>query len=107
MIRKAETSLGPWSRWTLDRQVWYLRKVQRLTQNDLARKAGITQARVSRMEAGSDFKWSTMIPIFAALGYEPMLLPIRPGLAREPRPYRPKWSRSRQKAPAPEEGSQA
>lgn len=102
-----ETSLGPWGEWTLDRQVWYLRKVQGLSQNDLARKAGVTQARISRLEAGSDFKWSTITAVFSALGYDPMLLPVRPGLRREPRPYPQKWSGPRKKGPAPEGGSQA
>ncbi|MBI5241906.1 MAG: helix-turn-helix domain-containing protein [Elusimicrobia bacterium] len=91
VAKQAVPALGMWGGWTLDRQLWYLRKAQDLSQKELARRAGLTQARISRMEAGADFKWSTMSAVLAALGYEPMLLPVKPGYKREPRPYRQRW----------------
>ena len=76
---------GPWNSWTLERQMWYLRKRRHLTQADLARKSGITQARLSRIESGADFKWSTLAALFAALGCRPTVLPGPPGLSRKGR----------------------
>ncbi|MCX5793983.1 MAG: helix-turn-helix transcriptional regulator [Elusimicrobia bacterium] len=84
----------------MGRQLWYLRIRQHLTQGQLAHKAGITQARLSRIEAGADFNWSTISAIFAALGYEPILLPGPLGRVREARPYRKPWRKTRERETA-------
>lgn len=97
-VEQAASVLGMWGGWTIDRQLWYLRKAGGLSQKGLARKAGLTQARISRLEAGADFKWSTLAAVFEALGYEPILLPARSGRAgrmHEPRPYRQRWRKEK------------
>ncbi len=79
---------GPWTRWSLDRQLWYLRVSADLTQAELARRSGICQARLSRLEAGGDMKLSTLKRLFAALGWEVLLLPVAQGWKTEARPFR-------------------
>lgn len=87
VTRHAASIPGPWAGWTLARQLWFLRKRQGLTQAGLARRAGITQARLSRIESGSDAKWSTLTAVLAALGFDPVLLPGKPGRSREHRHF--------------------
>lgn len=79
---------GAWARWSTDRQLWYLRMQRRLTQSQLAAASGVGQARISRLEAGGDFKWSTLKALWAALGVEPLLWPDASGRPREGRPWR-------------------
>ena len=85
-LRHAETAPGAWPRWTLARQLWYLRKRRRLSQTGLAKASGVSQARISRLESGADAKWSTLAAVFAALGHDLLLLPSAPGSRKEGRP---------------------
>ena len=83
LVAQAISRCGPWIRWTFQRQLWYLRRHARLTQAELALRSGVTQARISRIESGGDVKLSTLRILFAALGYEPLVLPDKPGRPRE------------------------
>jgi DNA-binding XRE family transcriptional regulator len=82
------THLGAWRTWTFDRQVWYLRKHLGLTQAELSRRSGVSQRRISRIEAGDDVKLSTLRALWRALGFEPLVIPDSLDLSREPRPHR-------------------
>ena len=84
----AATRAGAWRSWTFDRQVWYLRKHHRITQAELARRSGVSQRRISRIEAGEDVKMSTLQCLWRALGYEPLVIPDARDLPRHPRPFR-------------------
>jgi transcriptional regulator with XRE-family HTH domain len=79
-----------WCAWTLERQIWYLRSKLNLTQSEFAKTAGITQAKLSRIEAGEDPRWSVIRKLFLAAGHEPLLLPGPWNLSREGRPFRRK-----------------
>jgi DNA-binding XRE family transcriptional regulator len=79
---------GAWRSWTFDRRVWFLRRRRRLTQAELSRRSGVSQRRISRIEAGDDVKLSTVRTLWRALGYEPLVVPDALDLARMPRPYR-------------------
>lgn len=84
----AAKAAGAWRTWTFDRQVWYLRKHHRITQAELSRRSGVSQRRISRIEAGEDVKLSTLRTLWRALGYEPLVIPDARDLPRQPRPFR-------------------
>lgn len=87
-LAAAAKAAGAWREWTFDRQVWYLRKYHRLTQAELARRSGVSQRRISRIEAGDDVKLSTLRTLWRALGYEPLIIPDELDRPHAPRPYR-------------------
>lgn len=61
--------------WPPERMFQYLRCRFRFTQLELARKAGLTQSQVSRVESGADCLLSTWVRAYAAMGFELRLLP--------------------------------
>lgn len=79
---------GAWRSWTFDRQVWYLRKHVGLTQAELSRRSGVSQRRISRIEAGDDVKMSTLRALWRALGFAPLVIPDALDFPREARPHR-------------------
>lgn len=81
-------AVGQWREWTLDRQLWYLRLTRGWSQQDLARRAGLRQPLISRLESGADFKFSTLVAVMKALGRQPLLLPDEMGRIRRGRPRR-------------------
>lgn len=87
-LAAAAKATGAWRNWTFDRQVWFLRKYHRLTQARLAKRSGVSQRRISRIEAGDDVKLSTLRALWRALGYEPLVIPDIIELTRKPRPFR-------------------
>lgn len=87
-LAAAARSAGAWRTWTFDRQIWFLRKYHRLTQARLAKRSGVSQRRISRIEAGDDVKLSTLRTLWRALGYEPLVIPDALDLPRQTRPYR-------------------
>lgn len=88
MMAQAMGNAGAWSRWTTERQLWFLRVKGGLTQAQLAARCGISQARISRIEAGADMKWSTLKRLLASFGYQPALMLEPLGTAREGVRYR-------------------
>ncbi len=87
-VGNAISACGSWAQWSLDRQIWYLRAVSGLTQTELSRRSGISLARISRLEAGADMKLSTLKSLWAALGFQPLILPEPVGRPKEGRPGR-------------------
>lgn len=87
-VAAAAKAAGAWRTWTFDRQVWFLRKYHRLTQARLAKRSGVSQRRISRIEAGDDVKLSTLRTLWRALGYEPLVIPDALDLPRQTRPHR-------------------
>ncbi len=85
VVSETAARAGAWRLWTFNRQAWYLRKHAGLTQAELSRRSGVSQHRISRIEAGEDVKLSTVCALWRALGYEPLLLPDTLNLTREPR----------------------
>lgn len=81
-----------WVRWTLDRQVWYLRKIADLTQQELACRAGLVQSHVAKVEAGRDVRVSTLRRLYGAMGWELLLLPHPKGVPFGDTP-RPVWAK--------------
>lgn len=61
--------------WPPERMFQYLRCRFRFTQLELARKAGLAQSQVSRVESGADCLLSTWVRAYAAMGFELRLLP--------------------------------
>lgn len=51
------------------------RRALHLSQAELARRLGVSQVNVSRIEAGGDMRVSTLIDIARALGFELMIVP--------------------------------
>lgn len=87
-LAAAAARAGAWRAWTFDRQVWYLRKRLDLSQAELARRSGVSQRRISRIESGDDVKLSTLRALWRALGYEPLVIPDALDLPRQPRLHR-------------------
>lgn len=46
-----------------------------LSQSELARRLGVSQANLSRIEHGADLRVSTLLDVARALGMEPMIVP--------------------------------
>lgn len=84
----AANAAGAWRSWTFDRQVWFLRRRLGITQAALSHLSGISQRRISRIEAGEDVKLSTLRSLWRALGYEPLVIPDVLDHPRQPRPHR-------------------
>ena len=53
------------------------RQRQGVSQGDLARRLGVSQANLSRIEHGADLRFSTLLDVVRALGMEPMIVPKR------------------------------
>ena len=53
------------------------RQRQGISQGDLARRLGVSQANLSRIERGADLRFSTLLDVARALGMEPMIVPKR------------------------------
>lgn len=85
-VKGSLAKAGAWRTWTLERQVWYLRTREGLTQAELARRSGVSQHRISRIEAGEDVKLSTLRTLWRALGYEPLVMPDALDFPRRARP---------------------
>jgi|CXWL01.1.fsa_nt_gi DNA-binding Xre family transcriptional regulator len=96
---QAVAASGAWGRWSLDRQIWYLRKHSDMSQAELSRKSMISQARISRLEAGADMKLSTLKTLWAPLGYQPLIIPEPLGRERQGRPHRKCWRKRRGLSP--------
>ena len=54
----------------------YVRCRLRLKQDELAWKSGVAQSIVSRVEGGADARLSTWRRLYAAMGFELILLPL-------------------------------
>jgi len=91
-LRRAREALGPelielllkapgavpetWRGWTAHRGFVYLRCRLRFTQQELAQKSQTAQSQVSRLEGGCDALLSTWRAVYAAMGFELLLLPV-------------------------------
>src|SRR5437899_1144280 len=53
-----------------------LRCMLRFSQDELGRKTGMTQARISRIEGGADIRFSVWKKIYAAMGFDLILMPV-------------------------------
>ncbi|MEQ1918787.1 MAG: helix-turn-helix transcriptional regulator [Elusimicrobiota bacterium] len=84
-VAEAVKCVGAWRSWTLERQIWYLRKRQNMTQAELSRWSGVSQHRISRIEDGADLKLSTLRALWRPLGYEPLVIPDSADFIRSPR----------------------
>ncbi|UPT76036.1 MAG: helix-turn-helix domain-containing protein [Elusimicrobiota bacterium] len=102
-LAAARTKLGAWRGWTFERQVWYLRRMANLTQRDLSALSGVSQHRISRIEAGADVKLSTLAALWRPMGWQPMIIPDRIGLEREGMRYRKTRTMSRRTSSVPRE----
>ena len=56
--------------------LWLARKRARLTQAELARLAGVSQSFIARVERGRDVRLSTMRRLYAALGFQMLIVPL-------------------------------
>lgn len=80
---------GAWRGWPIARQMRYLRHRREMTQDCLSLLTFVSQSRISRIEAGADFKWSTLELLWGALEYRPLVLPVPitdPGTSDMPPP---------------------
>ena len=64
-----------WAGWPDERRFEFLRCRLQFTQGELAAKAGLAQSQVSRIEGGCDGLLSTWKKLYAAMGFELVLLP--------------------------------
>jgi len=75
LLKSGGEAPGELRSWPPERMFQYLRCRLRFTQLELARKAGLTQSQVSRVESGADCLLSTWTKAYAAMGFELRLLP--------------------------------
>lgn len=65
----------PWREQAAGEAVGKCRRVLHLTQQEVARAAGISQSHLARIEQGMDCQWATLRRIFSAMECDLMLLP--------------------------------
>lgn len=66
-----------WLRRPLHFQLRWMRLQAGLTQAQLARRAGVHQSFVAKVEGGRDARLSSVKKLYAALGYQIFLMPVR------------------------------
>ena len=76
LLKAPEALPSEWRGKSADEGFEYLRRRLAFTQDELARKSGVAQSIVSRVEGGADAYLSTWRRIYAAMGFDLMLLPI-------------------------------
>lgn len=75
LLETSEEAPAELREWPPERMFQYLRCRLSFTQGELARKAGLTQSQVSRVESGADCLLSTWTRAYAAMGFTLHLLP--------------------------------
>lgn len=76
-LRLIEKAPPVWRERPAHFHLWLARKLARLTQTELAAKAGMQQSLVARIERGRDARLSTMRRLYHALGYRMLLVPLK------------------------------
>lgn len=62
-----------WEEWNQIETIRRYRRLKELSQHELAMRAGMSQADLSRLEAGGDARWSTLYRLADAMGCEAKL----------------------------------
>lgn len=75
LLALGKTGPREFQQWPPAMMFQHLRCRLRFSQAELARKAGLTQSQVSRIESGADCLLSTWTRAYAALGFELKLMP--------------------------------
>lgn len=75
LLALGKTGPREFQQWPPAMMFQHMRCRLRFSQAELARKAGLTQSQVSRIESGADCLLSTWARAYAALGFELKLLP--------------------------------
>lgn len=76
-LRLIELAPEVWRKRPAHFHLWLARKLARLTQEELARRAGVQQSLIARVERGRDVRLSTMRRLYEALGYRVLLVPLK------------------------------
>ncbi len=76
VLRASEAAPRKWREWSLERQFEYLRCRLSFTQAELAAKAGLAQSGISLIEGGGDALMSSWKRLYAAMGFELLVLPV-------------------------------
>jgi transcriptional regulator with XRE-family HTH domain len=75
LLKSAGALPPPWRDWAPGEGLRFVRYRLRFTQKELAGKAGLTQAQVSRAEGGAYARLDTWQRLYAAMGLELVMLP--------------------------------
>jgi DNA-binding XRE family transcriptional regulator len=76
-LRLIELTPEVWRKRPHHFHLWLARKLAGLTQKELARRAGVNQSLVARVERGRDVRLTTMKKLYEALGYRMLILPLK------------------------------
>lgn len=75
LLRAANDLPCDWAATTTAGGFQYLRCRLRFTQDELAAKSGLAQSLISRLEGGFDARLSTWRRVYAAMGFDLLLVP--------------------------------
>lgn len=79
------------------RTLTFWRRIRQLPQQDIARTLGLSQARISHVEASEDLKLSTFLQYAGALGFALALVPenqkalVEPLVSNDSQPGKPRF----------------
>lgn len=76
IMKCAAAAPSGWTRLPWHWALWRLRLRHHLGQGELAARAGMTQAQISRLERGRDPKLSTLRRVYGAMDCELLVLPL-------------------------------
>ena len=76
-LRLIEAAPPVWRERPAHFHVWLARKHARLSQAQLAARAGMSQSLIARVERGRDARLSTMRRLYEAMGYRMLIVPLK------------------------------
>lgn len=76
LLRLGMSLPADWRGWPPERCLEYLRCRLKFTQDELAKKAGLAQSLVSRIEGGAPALLGTWVKLFKGMGFDLVLLPV-------------------------------
>lgn len=77
VLRAASAVPAEWQTKSTRQVLGFLRLRSNMAQRELAERAGVRQSSIAKAESGQDLRISTLRKLFAAMGYDLLILPLK------------------------------